>query len=245
VNRHLAFDGCFNVRDLGGFRTADGHVTRRGAIVRSDAADRLTAAGWQAVEAHGIRTVVDLRNDGERLGDTAPRPAGLDTVHVPLDSSDDREFWDYWANGPQFGSPVYYRPFLDRFPERVARVVGAIAGARPGGVLFHCGIGRDRTGLVTLVLLGLVGVEPAEIAADYGRSADRVPAVLAARGDPDHTAELDEYHRSEGTTPAEIVVATLSGLDVEAYLRGGGLGDEDVAALRARFLEEARAGTRR
>jgi hypothetical protein len=55
---HLDWDGCFNVRDLGGLPTVDGRVTRTGAVVRADALDGLSAAGWTALLDHGVRTVV-------------------------------------------------------------------------------------------------------------------------------------------------------------------------------------------
>ena len=145
VRRQLDWDGCFNVRDLGGLRTADGRAVRRGALVRADALERLTAAGWRALEAHGVRTVVDLRNADEIGADAAPRPAGLTTVRLALDRIEDREFWDRWSNGPVFGTPLYYRPHLDRFAHASAAVVAAIAHAAPGGVAYHCAGGRDRT----------------------------------------------------------------------------------------------------
>ena len=152
--------GCFNVRDLGGLRTADGRVVRRGALVRADALERLTAAGWRALEAHGVRTVVDLRNADEIGADAAPRPAGLTTVRLALDRIEDREFWDRWSDGPVFGTPLYYRPHLDRFAHASAAVVAAIAHAAPGGVAYHCAGGRDRTGMITILLLALAGVDP-------------------------------------------------------------------------------------
>src|SRR5215211_7305517 len=173
-DRHLDWDGCTNVRDLGGLRTADGRAIRRGAIVRADALDRLSAVGWAALEAHGVRTVIDLRNDDERGDDAAPRPAGLTSVHLPLDGVEDTEFWKDWHGRPEFGTPIYYRPFLDRFPDRTAAVFRAIARAEPGGVAIHCGIGRDRTGLIVVLLLALAGVGPEEIARDYGLSEARI-----------------------------------------------------------------------
>jgi hypothetical protein len=62
-NRHLDWDGCHNVRDFGGLRAAHGRETRSGAVVRGDSVDRLTATGWSALLEHGIRTIIDLRND--------------------------------------------------------------------------------------------------------------------------------------------------------------------------------------
>src|SRR5207247_4990175 len=127
-----------------------------------------------------VRTVIDLRNDRERGPDAAPRPADVTTVHQPLDATEDREFWNVWDSGPQFGTPLYYRPHLERFPERSAAVLSAIADAEPGAVVFHCGGGRDRTGQIAMLLLTLVGVAPEDVAADYALSAERLRARYAA-----------------------------------------------------------------
>jgi protein-tyrosine phosphatase len=234
---HLDWDGCCNVRDLGGLRSADGRTTRRGAVVRADALDRLTAAGWSALHEYGIGTVIDLRNDDERAPDVAPRPAGIETVHAPLDGIEDTDFWDHWAGGPQLGTPLYYGPFLERFPQRTTGVIAVVARARPGGVVVHCGVGRDRTGLIAMLLLALVGVAPADVAADYELSSDRVRTLLHRLGQEDHVGEIEEFLRREGTSAREAVISTLTALDVEAHLRGGGLGDGDLAAVRARLLE--------
>ena len=236
-DRHLNWDGCANVRDLGGLPTTDGRRTRRGALVRADALDGLTAAGWAALEAHGVRTVVDLRNDDERGADAAPRPAAIDTVHVPHDGSEDRAFWDAWSSGPQFGTPLYYAPHLEHFPQRSARAAAAVARARPGGVAIHCGIGRDRTGMVAMLLLHLAGVAARDIAADYALSAKRVPAVLARMGRDDDGPAIAAYLEREGVSAGAAIERTLAAVDVEATLRAGGLTAGDVAALRARLVE--------
>src|SRR5215217_490229 len=143
MTRHLLWDGCMNVRDLGGLPATGGRAVRRGALVRADALDRLSADGWAALEAHGVRTVIDLRNDDELGEDAAARPSGLTTLHLPLDGLEDHEFWRHWLGRPEFGTPLYYGPWLDRFPERAAQVLAAIARAQAGGVAYHCGIGRD------------------------------------------------------------------------------------------------------
>jgi protein-tyrosine phosphatase len=216
----LHWEGCTNVRDLGGLRAAGGRRVRPGALVRADAVDRLTAAGWSALQAYGVRTIVDLRNDDELRPDVAPRPESVTTVHLPLDGIEDAEFWDDWTSGPQFGTPLYYGPFLARFPTRTAEVVSAIARAAPGGVLFHCMGGRDRTGLVSMLVLALAGVAPDDVAADYVLTADL----------------LEDYLATQGTSAREVVLSTLAALDVEAYLRAGGLDDADAEALRRRLL---------
>jgi protein-tyrosine phosphatase len=237
--RHLAWEGCFNVRDLGGLRGAGGRAIRRGALVRADALDRLTAAGWAALEGHGIRTVVDLRNPDQGGPDAAVRPDGITTVRAPFDRIDDRDFWDRWGDGPIFATPLYYRHFLERMPHSAADAVAAIARARPGGVVFHCAGGRDRTGLVAIVVLSVAGVAPEDIAADYALSADRQPARFAALGIEDPAPALEAFLRAEGTTAEAAVLGLLREVDVEACLRAGGLTTADMAALRERMLEPA------
>ena len=118
-NRTLDWAACSNVRDLGGLA---GRI-RRGALVRADALQQLSAEGWRALERHGIRTVIDLRNPDEIGEDAAPRPPGLTTIRIPLDGMEDTEFWSQWLERPEFGTPHYYGPWLERFPDRAARIL--------------------------------------------------------------------------------------------------------------------------
>jgi protein-tyrosine phosphatase len=183
-----------------------------------------------------VRTVVDLRNDDERRADAAPRPPALTTLRLPLDGAEDRAFWAAWDSGPQFGTPLYYGPHLDRFPERSAAVLSAVARAGPGGVAVHCASGRDRAGQIAMLLLALVGVEPEAIAADHALSADRLRARAAARGEPDEGPVLAAFLAERGTTAAAIVLELLAGLDVAARLGAAGLTAADRAALRRRLV---------
>ena len=239
--RHLDWDGCFNARDLGGLPAAGGMVTRRGALVRADALDRLSADGWRALSEHGVRTVVDLRDDAERSAGAASRPPEVATVRVPLGRLPEAEVRARWGDDPVFATPIYYREYVDRFPGTLAAAVTAVARAAPGGVAVHCSGGRDRTGLVTVAILTLAGVSADDIVADYMLSAERQPARFAALGVPDPAPVIAAYLDREGTTAAEATRAFLRDVDVAARLRAAGLADADVAALRARTLEPAAA----
>jgi hypothetical protein len=241
AERHLEWQGCFNVRDLGGIPAAAGMRTQRGALVRADSLNRLTAEGWQALIDHGVRTVIDLRNEDERArgGDVAARPPQVRTVELPLDGSGDREFWDKVERGPQFATPLYYRAHLQRKPQLTAAVLAQIAAAPPGGVAFHCVGGRDRAGQVAMVTLSLLGVPAHEIAADYALSAERLAGLFAAVGREDEGPLIEAFLAERGTSAAEIIETTLSSLDVGALMLAGGLGEDDLAALRGRLLEPA------
>jgi len=234
----LEWEGAFNARDLGGLLAPGGRRIRHGAVVRSEAPDRFTAAGWVALRSHGIRTILDLREPDERR---VPDAAGdLDVVHVPLDDLGDTAFWADWGDGVDC-TPLYYRDFVERKPDRCAAAVLVVARARPGGVLVHCGAGRDRTGLVTMLLLRLVGVSDDEIVSDYVRSYARMAPLWAALGERDHAPLIRKLLADRGTTPEAAMRAALDGLDAVAVLRAGGLTDADLEMLRNRMLERPAA----
>jgi len=235
--RHLDWPGCFNVRDLGGLEAIGGRRTVRGALVRADSLQRLTGEGWQALLDHGVRTVIDLRNEDECGPDSAPRPGRLTTHHLPLDNIEARDFWeDEWESGPQFGTPLYYGAHILRFPDRSAGVLSAIARAEPGCVAVHCAGGRDRTGQIAMLALALAGVDAQVIGEDYELSHQRLSALSASLGQDDEAPQLTGYLRERGTNVAEIISDTLSSIDVEGQLRTGGLGGDDLTALRERML---------
>jgi protein tyrosine/serine phosphatase len=222
-DRILAWDGCRNVRDLGGLSTSDGQKTRWQAIVRSDTPARLTPAGWSTLYAYGIRTIVTLRTHGmveDELNVTPPFH-DIVTVQVEIEDVTDQEFVQQWASTELWSTPLYYQDALRRWPQRHAAAISAIARAQPGGVLFHCIRGHDRTGMISLILLALVGVAPDEIIADYELS---------------HDPERDEVLVREHTSVREVFVNALEGLDMDSYLRMGGASQDDLVAVRKRLL---------
>lgn len=221
--RVLVWDGCTNVRDLGGLRTGDGRITRWGAIVRSDTPARLTAVGWSVLYAYGIRTIITLRTHGmveEELAITPPYP-DLVTIQAEIEDITDREFVQQWVNTQRWGTPLYYGDALRRWPGQHAAVISAIAQAQPGGVLFHCIRGQDRTGIIALLLLALVGVTPDEIVADYELSPDPYRDELLAR---------------EHSSVRKAILSALEGLNMGSYLSMGGVSQADWAAVRQRLL---------
>jgi protein-tyrosine phosphatase len=231
----LDWEGTYNVRDLGGLRAGDGGSTRFKALVRGDSLEGLTARGWEQALEHGIRTVVDLRNPEER-GGGADRPGEIETIEIPLDCSEDREFWDRWESSPAFATPAYYREHIERFPERNAEVIAAIADAPDGAVAFHCVSGRDRSGQIAMLTLALAGVETDDIVADYERSGTRLRARYVAYEQEDQGELVERYLTEQGTTFASLLEETLAAFDLEAHLGAAGLPTESVGRLRGRLL---------
>ena len=219
-------------------------MTRRRAVIRSDSLDRLTRDGWGALEEYGVRTIIDLRNDVER--EAEPYTCGLSVVHVPIEDDTDEEFIERWR---PFSTPHYYAAALERWPERTVAAVREVARAGPDGVVVHCGRGRDRTGLVAMLLLALAGVHPDEIANDYELSASRLPPLDVDRliANPSRvnarsSAELEDDLRKERSRREQIhdrdaLLSVLASLDVGTYLLAGGLDEDDLLALRDRMVQ--------
>jgi protein-tyrosine phosphatase len=254
AGRNLQWEGFFNARDLGGLPTTRGRLTRFRSFIRSADLRFVTQAGWQMAYEAGVRTIIDLRNEDEirplssglqltsQAGSaTLPAtqaavvPASLVTTELPIDDVDDAVLWQY-LNGERLnGTPLYFRPFLQRKPERCAAAITALARAKPGAI-FHCGAGRDRTGLVALLLLALVGVEPQAIADDYVLSTEAVTGLFAAVGRNDDGPQIVAELARRGTTAREAVLATLAGFDARQYLLKAGVSRADLAAIESRLV---------
>lgn len=231
LDRTLRADGLVNARDLGGLRRAGGARTPSGIFYRSENVDWLSPEGWTSVRAAGIRTVVDLRQPGERARDVAARPGWLTTIEVDLDGLENREFWkDYWDNG-LVGTALYFLPHLRSMPERAAAALAAIVSAPPGGVLFHCMGGRDRTGLVALLLLTAANTHADEIVADYLETVRRGDLRAAAENRNNAEADLDALCRAHGTTTEGAFRTAVESVDLEGVLDDAGFGDDERRAL--------------
>lgn len=222
-----------NLHDLGGIATPRGPI-RPGRLFRSANPDDLSPSGWREVHAHGIRTVIDLRNDHEITLSTS-RPAELTVIRRPIEDQSDDEFMAVW--GDRLGSPEYYPEVLRLWPGLVSDAIGAIADARAGGVLVHCMAGRDRTGMIIAMILELLGIEREAIARNYARSVREIDAWWRIHGGPNGSmtdSELDDFIASSAIQLNEF----LDGRPVREYLLGAGVTSAQLDRLQGRLLDD-------
>jgi protein-tyrosine phosphatase len=240
-SRDLHWDGCLNVRDLGGHPTSGGGETRFGAVIRADSIRQLSEEGWRALVGYGVRTLVDLRGEYERVEDPLLE-IPVEVVHAPFWENDAAEWEEL---GPQFANLVeredVYVLFLEHFSHSIAASLRAVAEAPEGGVVVHCVGGKDRTGLLAAFLLHVAGVRAETIAADYALSEERLrPREAAWLARAETEAERDEI-RATSRTPAAAMVAVFDDLgrrhgSVEGYLRAAGSTQRDFERIRRRLL---------
>ncbi|MFI8106569.1 tyrosine-protein phosphatase [Streptomyces sp. NPDC086023] len=177
ADRLVRLDGTVNLRDAGGYRTSDGRWVRMGEVYRSDALNRLTADDQDKLQRLGIRTVFDLRMQGERDKDPDRVPAG--TTYTFADVFADSGAFSTMPRTPDEA----VRAMIDAEKAMVSSPAGrqayaqvadglAAADARGEAVLFHCTAGKDRTGWAAAALLTGLGVPRATVEADYLASND-------------------------------------------------------------------------
>ena len=239
--RHLHWDACLNVRDLGGFPTRDGHTTRRRAVIRADNLCRLTWHGRLALVRYGVRTAIDLRDPKEHLLEHDPfgrkELADVDRVDIPQLTP---EFWRVWQ-GTMTGHEGDLLT-LETCREPIATMFAAIAAAPEGGIVMYCHAGKERTGIAAALLLDLAGVDRTTIAHEHVRSDEYLAALytawLEAEPDPEKQQRLRHALRPQ---PQQMIL-TLDALDelyggIEHYLLDCGIEADDITRVRQRIIE--------
>lgn len=242
-SRELDVEVVRNVRHLGGYLRHDGTATVATTIVRSANLQSLTETGVKTLRMAGITTVVDLRSEEELTRDASPDLArwGLKTVHAPV-------FQDITspaglAEGDFPGFAAIYAEILGLGLNAYRTLIETIADA-PGGVLFHCAAGKDRTGVGSAILLELAGVRDEEIAADYHRTEALLRPFLLTRVQQFREQGISEERIAAiFAAPKEAMQATLDVLrerygGAEGYLSAAGASRDAITAARARFVEE-------
>ena len=248
TSRVLPWEDSSNTRDMGGYRLGDGKHLRWRALVRSETLCHLTAKGQQSLVDYGIRTVIDLRFQYEL--DHEPNPFAarkpstsekVDYFHISLDRDQDM----VWVEGmnPAESMSRMYCQILESNRNHVTKVLTTIAHARPGGVVFHCFVGKDRTGLIAALILGLLGASADIIAADYEMSepllARRVEKILAK---PNLPRDQIGLYRAQFSAYPESMMRTLAYLDekyggISGYLLTTDVQQEVIDRLRERLVE--------
>ena len=230
--RHIRLPGTRNLRDVGGYPTADGRVTRWRTLLRTDALVRLPAASQDALLDLGLRNVIDLRWPHEI--DDAPsvfQASNRVTYRsIPLLLDDPT---------PRLGLAGTYLHMLDDRGPQLADVVHSLL--EPGGLpaVIGCAAGKDRTGVAVAVVLSAVGVPGDIVVEDYALSR----SAFADAVDDEHLVDWRADALEVECAP-EYMAAALEHLEqrhggARALLRRNGVGDESLERLVELMTEPA------
>jgi protein-tyrosine phosphatase len=243
VQRLIDLDGCLNFRDLGGYPTDDGRRLRWRQLFRSDALHHLSAGDVRRLRDElRVCDIVDLRSTVELEAD-GRGPLGAEPVrfhHLPLF---DGAVGEHAAAGDDVTTLADRYFLLAEFARAaIARVVTVLAEA-PGPALYHCAAGKDRTGVISAVVLGIVGVRDDIIVADYAASQENLDAIierlLATKGYQDMLAALppDTMHAEPETMLTLLARIRAKYGSMRAYAGAAGVAETTLRQLETRLLE--------
>jgi protein-tyrosine phosphatase len=242
--RALDVDGALNVRDLGGLPTEDGRFTRRGVLIRAGNLDMLSSAGRQRLLDYGLKTVIDVRDEWEteRFPDVFARSAEVTYLNLPFIgkrlAADEQ--WKVKSTSYVLLHELY-ASYLDACQSQIGVIVAAVAEGEPATVV-HCHAGKDRTGLVSALILSAVGVPAPVIAQDYAETNQHI-APLVARWRADalrQRRDMEQFERDVAAAPEtilsalEVVKARYGG--VTRYLQHCGVSLRQLDHLLAAFV---------
>jgi len=242
MKRRIDLEGCFNFRDLGGYPAKGGRRLRWRTVFRSDALHHLTAADADRVVADlAIGHIVDLRSTAELVAEGRGELTGRSPRfhHLPLFDGDTSE-----GRSEAESLTLADRYFLmaEFAKEPIARVVSTLAGSDAPAV-YHCAAGKDRTGVISAILLGLLGVHDDVIVTDYAASHEQLDSIIDRLMQAEGYQEMFE-HLPPDTLHAEpeTMVSLLARLrekygDMNGYAREIGVPESAIDRLRARLLE--------
>ncbi len=250
----MKFEGMNNARDLGGMVTTDGKKIRKGLFLRTDALDALTDDDVNRLKDQNVSIIIDLRT-AQEMAEKPDRPVeGAQYHHIPIFSDaqagvthEESDTLAVFKDLPDMKHLYKEMVLSDDACANVCKALDLIMNNENGCTLFHCVAGKDRTGILAMLILGMLGVSEEDIMEDYlltnvtgEEIANQIAELVRNRYHNDELAErvriaciadegylnsaLDYIHSEFGTIPA--------------YCREKlKISDEEIDAFRKKALE--------
>lgn len=167
--KRLPLEDVKNARELGGVPTMDGKVTKWGKFLRTATLDDIKIDDIKTLKDYGVESIIDLRRAGEIPFDSKSHELikeNFNYNHISLAPSEEfrkEEIQQIINREVSIGST--YRNLIDNYPK--IKEIMEVFASTDGISLFHCQEGKDRTGIISMILMGLANVGRSDIIADY------------------------------------------------------------------------------
>lgn len=232
--RRVPLDGVFNFRSLGGYAAGKDkkEVTKHGVFYRSSRLHGITEEDKKKFHSVNIKTVVDLRTSFEISShpDDFLEGTGIHYVNIDVMPEMDPDKIAKYSKKDDDGTSMsyFYQALLDTRGDQLAKVFHTFAERmNEGAALFHCSIGRDRTGVVSALLLSLAEVDERDIIVDYQVS----------------ETYLEGMTKEQLHSPRSNMVNFINHLNKEyggalSYMEKIGLSKTEISIIKAQFVQE-------
>lgn len=210
--RYIKADGVFNIRDIGGYNTQNGKIIKQGLVYRSANLDTVSKDGKLTLTKEvGIKTDLDLREDYGK----SPIGKNVNYLGFPMK----------WYSGI----------FSEEAMPVVCQIVKVFADSSNYPIDYHCAIGRDRTGTLTILLYGILGVDEETAISEYFLS------LYSSMGDYSEKTAKDMHANIEGLLAGFNKYGDSDSSfneKVENYLLASGVTREEINKIREIMLED-------
>lgn len=245
--RHIRFDGALNFRDIGGYPTGNGGTVRWDAVYRSAALHDMTERDARKASTElGVRTVLDLRGPAEFERAPAFGPlvdsGQVTRHHVRIGNDAVAERLTAARAEGAFSLGRLYVWWAELAGSEIAGAFSALAESIDSPVVFHCSVGKDRTGVMAALLLDALGVDDETIVADYALTSSSIADIIEwARRDGVLTAENEAQVMPALAVDSEAIRGLLAHLRSEfggagEYLKAQGLAPSAMQRIRERLI---------
>lgn len=231
--RRIILNHVINCRDLGGYPCKYG-ITKYGRFLRCAVPDFPDEKDIKELENYGVKTVIDLRGDYEACETPTDfdRIYGVETHHISL-------FEINVANNEfvKMSLAQSYEYIIDNHQEQIRNILEVIANAPEGVVLFHCFFGKDRTGILSMLLLHIAGAQLEDIITDYQLSYTYLLPYINS-----HRETLWDIDTSMHLSLPETMLELISYINEKygstaQYIRDTGTSEETIVKIRRKFFD--------
>ncbi len=212
--RMLFVDGIGNIRDIGGWKTADGKRIKQGLLYRSTEIDGAVNSEYK-ITADGVNTmltVLGIRSEMD-LRPSIDNPSGADSLGAGVKHT-------------YYNAPMYSNAFTDSGKKSIQKIFSDLSDKNNYPVLLHCTHGMDRTGTVCYLLEALLGVAEEDLMREYQLSAFYHGSLWSLNDMNEFIGRLKAY---EGSTVQE---------KAENYLLSIGVTAQEISSIREIYLEK-------
>lgn len=234
--RHIELEGTQNIRDLGGYPTKDGKQTKWGKYYRADSLHKVSQEGHAFLQKEkSIHTIIDLRLSME--GKYRKEDKALyDFYNIPL-----LDPATFTTKMPKSLVDMYIL-MLETSKPKFKEIMDIFLKKKGKPVLFHCRVGKDRTGVLAAILLDLAGVSRDIIVKDYALTGEYKKITDEELKNRPPLMSRNQFKTMLECEPA-YMEAFLDYLyekygDAAGFLKAIGLMEEEIKALRDDFVEK-------
>lgn len=196
-------------------------------VIRSDEILNFSDEDVSFMLKYNIKNIIDLRSDNEVLKKPFANTNSLNYYHIPLHENgilpcDGNKIAEFYFQLAKAEKPVY-------------KVLKTIADA-DCGVIYFCRSGKDRTGVITALLLSLCGFSDEYISVDYTETEKNLHNII------DNWLLAHPYYSRDAISPMPkhilgfLKLIRNSYISVENYCKHIGLSDTDIRNIQNLIL---------